>query len=278
MCLNIKNNICSKEIHRLIKSTGCDVSDTYYRGDLFKNSISYPIFEEEQCLQYIREYVPYHLPQIVYSLLKLFDNPEFIKYIKGKRYLNILDLGSGPATVELAFLRLLNKISNNQKFKFSTVEASKRFNSIIENMKYENVNNQVKIINNFNLDFNSYLNICENQKDNFDWVIMANFLAGIGQGKSFEGTTKTINKLISNLLVPNKNIILTIIETNNRKFFDIPNYLSQNNNFQSLEVIKEFRYFEQIIDQSPLNCCFYRTKFGLCKPYINMKTLILKLK
>jgi ribosomal protein RSM22 (predicted rRNA methylase) len=278
MCLNSINNICTADIHNLLKGTSCDVKNAYYRGDLFRNSFSYPIFEGEQCLQYIREYVPFHLPQIVHSLQRLFENLEFVKYINGKNYLNILDLGSGPATVELAFMRLLNKIQTNTEFRFTTLEASRTFNSIIEKMKNDNRNSQVRIINNVNSTFNDFSDNCENQSGNFDWLIMANFLAGIGQGKNFEETNNILDKLISKLLVPGKNIILTIIETKNTKFFNIPVYLSQNNNFESLEVIKEFRYFGQISTQSPLNCCFYRTKYSLCNPYVNTKTLILKLK
>ena len=49
----------------------------------------------------LQEYVPLHLPQIEYALKDVLE-----KYNFAKDTINIIDLGSGPATVPLAFCRL----------------------------------------------------------------------------------------------------------------------------------------------------------------------------
>ncbi len=77
----------------------------YYKGGLFDKP-EYPIFEGAECIQYLQEYLPFHIPQIEYVLRNTLQK---LKSIPKKG--SILDIGSGPATVPLAFCKLLSSIS-----------------------------------------------------------------------------------------------------------------------------------------------------------------------
>lgn len=80
--------------------------DTFYlepKGDrLCVYHKNYPIFEGDECKKYIHEYVPLHLPQIVYVLRHILQKTIF----EEAQSIKILDIGTGPATVPLAFCRL----------------------------------------------------------------------------------------------------------------------------------------------------------------------------
>ena len=94
-CDNVTHN-CNQGTHNIIYHMIKKNSRYYchcYKGGLFDEP-EYPIFEGAKCIQYLQEYVPFHIPQIEYvlrnTLRKLESIPE-----KG----SILDIGSGPATV-----------------------------------------------------------------------------------------------------------------------------------------------------------------------------------
>jgi hypothetical protein len=65
----------------------------------------YPYFEGDDCIRYLHQYLPFHLPQIEHVLKSVLQSDIFID----KSTINILDIGSGPATVPLALLKLSNR-------------------------------------------------------------------------------------------------------------------------------------------------------------------------
>jgi len=89
-----------------------------YVGGLFKNRTEYPIFQGKECVQYLQEYALFHLPQIEYPLQKTLRVTR--KPNKGK----ILDMGSGPGTVPLAFCGFLDSEPYKIDLEITTVEAS----------------------------------------------------------------------------------------------------------------------------------------------------------
>jgi len=248
----------------------------YFQNGLFRRQ-HYPIFENNECLLYVYEYVPFHIPQIVTVFLLLFGDFEFVNHINGINEIRMLDLGSGPATIPLALLRFLKQRNIASNFKITTLEASNGFCKMINIFKKNNSNPQVNIIKCIKSDFNTYYNVLQNDNEKFDWIIMSNFMGAIGQNKSFEVVDEIFSGLVNKLIEPDKFIILTIIEGNNTNFFDSLTYLRNNlQNFKNLEIIYTKHDFCQRVAVSTKYCLFYSKRGIYYKPYINTKTLILK--
>ena len=195
-----------------------------------------------------------------------------------------MDGGSGRATVPLGFCRLIPKYIHKHRFKITTVEASEGFNNMINVFKATNTNESVEIVNNlkYNILDDNFINDESPFKIGYNWIIIANSISAIGQGRSNHDVNKILNNFISNVLYYSDKVLLTIIEGSLKQYFDIPTYLSEIEKigFDDLKIMKtvssidcqeEFQYIAY--------CKFYKTKYpDYYKPHINSKSLLLELK
>ncbi|MCX9026166.1 MAG: hypothetical protein OIN85_08750 [Candidatus Methanoperedens sp.] len=234
----------------------------------------YPVFENDDCIAYLHQYVPFHLPQIEHVLKSILQSDIFFD----KPTINILDIGSGPATVSLALLKLNDK----RDIKIITIEPLDQFDKMISNFK-EVKTDCIEIFENLKYNFpDNDLKIDKNFK--IDWIIIANTISSIGCGKSYKNVNLIINKFVSERLHNGNNddkIMLTIIEGNKETFFKSTKYLQQIEKigFPDLKIIEsEMTFTKMPKHEEILLCKFYKTQNGICTPYINSKSLLLELK
>lgn len=243
----------------------------------------YRKLEGPECIQYLHEYVPLHLPQITYVLSDILTR----KIFTDNQTINIMDFGSGPATVPLALCRVKENEIKDRKFKITTVEASKTFNNMIQDFKFKNKNKSVHIINNIECDAIDFINKME-FKGGYNWIIIANSITVLGEDRSFEEVNIILNKFIFNILNCNKKlgdsnkILITFIESGAQDKFDFKfiDYLSEIENigFTNLEIIDSIQKNTRIEAKWILDCDFYKTGNNLYKANINSKSLLLELK
>ena len=268
-CDNV-TTCCNENVHNIIVKMGEGKFKNKYIGDLFKGN--YPGFDEDyECVQYIQEYVPRHLIQIecvlevIINEFRDFSNP-----------INVLDIGSGPATVPHAFCRILPRYGNRHKYslKITTVEPSKEFNKMIDKFKGENTNESIEIVDNLECKVSDYIsNYQSMNKHSYDWIIIANSISNFCDNQSIR-TPKIVqvntllNKLISKALHHNKNdkILLTIIENNKTEnYFPIRDYLKgieeKTMKFNRLEIIRSCQRIPYPIG-CLIKCNFYKRRYG----------------
>ncbi len=262
--------------------------DAFYlepKGDRLCVYQNYPIFEGDECRQYLHEYVPLHLPQIVYVLRHILQ-----KTIFGEaQSIKILDIGSGPATVPLAFCKLKEDSFKSRNFKITTVEASKTFNNLIKNFKYLNQNKHIEIVDILECDITNFM-YKPALKSGVDWIIMANSLSAISKDisrYSGEDVAKVLNKFIYYYIIYNKKInynnklLMTIIEGSSTTYFNSEDYLNsiEKIGFTDLKIVSIVHKDNQSINADWIkNCIFYKTKYNLCKPVVITVSLLVGLK
>lgn len=263
--------------------------DTFYleqKGDrLCVYHKNYPIFEGDECKKYIHEYVPLHLPQIVYVLRRILQKTIF----EEAQSIKILDIGTGPATVPLAFCRLKKDSFKNRNFEITTVEASKTFNNIIRNFKNSNENKSIEIVNILDCEITNFM-YKPTLKSGVDWIILANSLSAISKDisrYSGEDAAKVLNKFICSILLYNKKInynnklLMTIIEGSNIAYFNSKDYLNniEKIGFTDLKIVSIVHKDNLYVNADWIkNCIFYKTKFNLCKPVVITASLLVELK
>ncbi len=117
--------------------------------------------------------------------------------------------------------------------------------------------------------FNDFINRAFERKGHFYWVIVANFVTGIG-------SYNELDRLLTNLISPNKPILLTIIETGKLKTY------IENISFESLKITRIVSNINNVpVNADWLrNCRLYKTdpSYPKYKPYVNSKSLLLELK
>jgi hypothetical protein len=285
-CRNIIERFCNENVHNIIEKMGQGrFSDHYIGGHLF-DCCEYRIFEGQVCIQYLQEYVPLHLPQIEHVLSAvmressdLLNNP-----------VNIMDLGSGPATVPLAFCRLSKFNQHRYKLKITTVEPSDGFNVMINIFKATNANRSIEIVKTlkYKLFEDNFMNDESVFRIGYNWIIIANSISAIGRGRAFREVNDILGRFVVNVLRYSEKVILTIIESSSRKYFNIRGYLSEIENigFNDLEIIKTIvpinyelqtkHEVKRYIQSSEV----YKTHPGYPRysPYINSKSLLLELR
>lgn len=274
-CQNAKSQFCNDNVHNIILKMLLEypkfISDTFI-GGLFDGP--YKIFENNQCIQYIQEYVPFHLPQIENGLRPALQHIYENLSCQGDKPIRILDMGSGPATTAISFCRLLDKFSNKINLQISTMEPSTTFNEIIAVFSKENLNRNITITDHFDYTFDDFLSLSYILKGEYDWVIAANIISALGG--TIDIININLNKLLTDLLDVGQQIYVTLIETNNpmaRRFMRSEVIESQN---LYKEII--FNYCIQLSVNDIKNCNFYNTKYGNYAPYLNTKTIKLGLK
>ncbi|MCP4105654.1 MAG: DUF1566 domain-containing protein [Desulfobacteraceae bacterium] len=255
-CDNIRH--CNENVHNIIYNMLQGRCDKYRGRKLFGGE--YSIFEGDDCIQYLQEYVPFHLPQIEYALRDTLRNYPFTH-----NHVSILDIGSGPATVALSLCKMDE--AGYYDFSITTIEASNTFNNMIEIYERINLNRSVTIVENLKYTFEDFFNLSCQWEGHFDWIIIANFVTGIDDYMK-------LNELVTNLLHSEEKVLLTIIETGT-----LQKYI-KNLEFDNLK-IENISYINEQIDAEWLsNCKFYRTNPACPKyrPYINSKSLLLERK
>lgn len=283
-CKNIINGFCNENVHNIIENMGQGRFCDHYIGYLFDGS-EYRVFEGQECIQYLQEYVPLHLPQIEYVLNRVIDaSREFFTDT-----ISIMDLGSGPATVPLAFCRLSKfRYQHRYKLKITTVEPSDGFNNMINIFKATNANRSVEIVKTlkYKLFEDNFMNDELVFETGYNWIIIANSISAIGRGRTFREVNDILGRFVVNVLCYSEKVILTIIESSSRKYFNIPVYLSkiENIGFNDLKIIKTIvpinnklldeveRYIKssEVYTTHPIDPKY--------KPYINSKSLLLELR
>ena len=260
-----------------------------YGRQIIVNSNKYPVLEGDECIQYLHEYVPFHLPQIQCGLKTVLKSGIF-DHLKN---INIIDVGSGPATVPFAFCRLQNINIKNRIFNVTTVEASKKFNSMIQVFQHVNTNKSINVSNKLQCSVDDFMNKSEFEMS-YDWIMFANSitsigLTAIGKERTPDEVNKTLNEFISNVLKCNKKlgyndkILITFIEGKRELGFKFKDYLHEIENirFDNLRIKKTIKISGNManIDAELLpNCRLYKTKNGLYKPNIYSMSLLLELK
>lgn len=247
-----------------------DYINNNYIGGLFDGP--YPVFENNQCVQYIQEYLPFHLPRIETALRKvlLYFGKELLYQ---NRPIRILDLGSGPATVPLAFCRQLDRYNYPSILNITTLEASNTFNKMIDIFNEINSNNNITI-NRLHDTFDNFIINAKNSKGQFDWIIISNFITGIAS--TVDDVKNILKDMFNNLMNVDQPLFFTFIEPNKRlinKFWREASFCTNNISEEVIHTLKSSLNFNEI-----MICKFYRHKYpDHHKPYIITKTMRLML-
>jgi hypothetical protein len=239
---------CNENVHNIIEKMGQGRFSDHYIGYLFYrgyDSPEYRIFEGQDCIQYLQEYVPYHLPQIEHVLSAVMRESS--------------DLSDG-------------------------------FNVMINIFKATNANRSVEIVKTlkYKLFEDNFMNDKSVFRTGYNWIIIANSISAIGKDRTFREVNDILGRFIVNVLRYSEKVILTIIESSSRKYFNIPGYLSEieNIDFNDLEIIKTIapiNYELQTKDEVKRyikSSEVYKTHPGNPRysPYINSKSLLLELR
>ena len=119
----------------------------------------------------------------------------------------------------------------------------------------------------------------------YDWIILANSISAIrlGYDDKINFINNYFNRLITKILQTNEFIVLTIIESNNQRFFAIPNYLRQIENIAGQNLISEILMPYKPNIYLPLdvinNCNYFKHLNGFRpNPCVNTATIKFKLK
>ena len=279
-CKNIINDYCNGNVHNIIEKMGQKRFKEGFRGGLFIDE-KYPVFEGDECIQYLQEYVPFHLPQIEYVLRNIICEYRYF----ANHTINIMDVGSGPATVPLAFCRLFPTYMHKYIFKITTIEASEGFNNMINIFKATNTNESVEIVKNLKYNYfdENFMTDESIFEVGYDWIIIANFISAIGQDKTQSKVNRILNEFISNVLCYTDKVLLTFVDGKSPKYFKIPVYYSkiERIGFDDLKIIRTISniYDKQFDIPWMRNCKVYKTKYSdHYSPYIYSKSLLLESK
>lgn len=253
----------------------------YYIGGLYGSS-QYRILEGQDCIQYLQEQLPFHLPQIKIVLLNVIR--EITDLFTDT--INIIDVGCGPATVPLAFCKIpaIDYLCK-YKYKITTVEASEGFNNMIDIFMNTNTNESIEIVNTFKYNiFDESLFSDESIFENgHNWVIIANFISALARGRSNVELNEFLDKFISKVLQYSDKVLLSFIESGLTRYFDFINYFDSIEiiGFNNLKIIRTMSSIKQFQIRTPeiKRCKFYITKDrDHYSPYINSKSLLLESK
>lgn len=272
-------NNCGANCHNILYEIIKKYPNYYcpvYTGGLFaeyNNGGEYPVFNGKHCIQYLQEYVPFHIPQIKFALENtIINDPDVFP----KQDIYILDVCSGPATVPLVFCKMFSDKPLRRNLKFTTIEASDEFNNMIDIFKNTNTNASIEITEKIHCTFQEFIKNSIQFRGKFDWIIMANCISCIGNLIDTEEVNHSLNKMLTNLLNGKKTMILTIIETGN---YNLKKCI-ENLSFNDVNIIKVlFQCMRKQLDEPWLqNCKFYNTGYAKYQPYVTAKSLLLELK
>jgi hypothetical protein len=166
-----------------------------YIGGLF-HSGGYPVFSNDQCAQYVQEYLPFHLPQIEEGLRTAYNAVGTTFPID--RPVRVLDIGSGPASTALALDSLVSSNIISGRFTVDTVEPSLGFNRMIDRARSALASGPVEIGEQYLSQFPSWMQYDHSGNPKYDWIIMANALSPITLALNNDGAK--LRSMITELL------------------------------------------------------------------------------
>lgn len=217
--------------------------------------------------------MPFHFPQIETAtrpVLHYF----MAKLLYQERPIRILDIGSGPATVPLAFCRQFDSFSYPFKLNITTLEASDTFNGMIDIFNENNTNNNIAISKRLHYGFDKFIDDAEDSEGIFDWIIIANFITGIGS--NVDDINNFLKEMFFDLMIVGQPLYFTFIETNTplvNKFWREASFCTNNICEEVIYELNCQKPFSEI-----MNCKFYKYNYpNHYKPYIITKTMRLML-
>lgn len=273
-CDNTQNQFCNQNVHtiifKMLEKYPDWISGAFERGLL---DPPYHVFENEECVQYIQWYVPFHFPQIETAM-----RPVLIDLMRKQlfkvRPIRILDIGSGPATVPLAFLREFDRFSYPFKLNITTLEASDTFNVMIDVFNENKSNNNITISKRLHYGFDKFIEDAEDSEGRFDWIIISNFIHGIGS--TVDDVENILKELFYDLMIVDQPLYYTFIETKSplaNNFWIEASFCTNNISEEVIHTLNCQKSFPKI-----MNCYFYNTGHrNHYKPYIITKTMRLML-
>lgn len=273
-CDNSQNHFCNQNVHaiifKMLEKYPDWISGAFKRGLL---DPPYHVFENKACVQYIQWYVPFHFPQIETVLREVLDY--FRKeLLYQERPIRILDIGSGPATVPLAFFRQFDSFSYPFNLNITTLEASDTFNGMIDIFNENNYNNNIAISKRLHYPFDKFIVDADDSEGQFDLIIIANFITGIGS--TVDDVENILKELFYDLMIVDQPLFFTFIETNQpliNQFWRKASFCTNNISEEVIHALNRQKPFSEI-----MNCKFYRPGHrDHYKPYIITKTMRLML-
>ena len=270
-CPNLVTGICTQRVHEAMGRMLAGQDKGPYRGGLFPSG-KYPSFEEGRGAQYVSEYLPLHLPQLEYGLEMAYRSLQGT--LSAGRAIRLLDIGSGPASVALALERLTAMGKINAQFQVQPLEQSAEFCGMLREAADPLGSGAVKLMPPFQMDMERYLDEkATTPLDSFDWIVMANVLSPLAQGRTVEEYCARIQRLLEQHRTPTGYPALTVIEGSCCKYV-LPHTYMKGLTAQ-LKVLCNIGLDWSVPLDRPdiLNCTYYKTGTGGCKPRIMMITV-----
>ena len=242
-----------------------------YRGGLFPSG-KYPSFEEGRGVQYVSEYLPLHLPQLEHGLEMAYRSLQ--ENLPVDRAIRLLDIGSGPASVALALERLTSGAKVQAQFQVQPLEQSAEFCGMLRAAAGPLGSGAVQLETPCQMNMDRYLDeTTALSLQPCDWIVMANVLSPLAQGRNVEEYCARIQRLLEQHRTPTGYPALTVIEGSCCKYVAPHTYM--NGLAAQLKVVCKVGLDCSVPLNRPdiLNCTFYKTGTGGCKPRIMMITV-----
>ena len=269
-CANLANGRCTQRIHDAMQGMLAGRQSTFGHGRLFPAG-AYPEFENGQGTQYVREYLPLHLPQLEHGIARAFQSLQAALPVT-TRPIRILDIGSGPASVALSLDRLVAQGHIKGHFEVFPIEQSKEFCEMLRAAAQPLMTGAVAIRDPQCMSLEQYT--ASRDACPCDWIVMANVLSPFAQGRSVKDYCDMIHRLLNRHRTDAGYPALTTIEGSCSTY--VTPYAYMRGLAEQFKVVCELglRHSVQLDRPEIRNCRFYRSRYRGCKPRIIMVTVI----
>jgi hypothetical protein len=182
-----ENVTCPAGLHRAKMLLAKQYAIAYAKTQTFcrqaLTSESYTPFDtDDQCMRYMRQYMPLHMPQIEEAVKRSLLSHDF----GGSRHIRILDVGAGPGTLYCVLAAMFGRGENvlsNYTFEYCPLEPSSVFADFFrivgQNVKQKYV--EIGRLYKCNL---GEIDVKELQ--NFDWIFVGNAVTAMVASSSAE--------------------------------------------------------------------------------------------
>mgnify|MGYP001566131260 CR=1 FL=1 len=267
MCQNLGAGKCTERVHAAM--AGMAQSSNYTRTNvrLFPPG-AYPTFENGRGAQYLHEYVPLHMPQVEVGIAQAYRSLRSSFSASGP--VRVLDVGSGPATVALVFDRLGAQGLVNGKFVVSPVETSSEFCAMIRHAATALWPGTVELKDPKQMNIEQYMGMAH---EPYDWIVMANVLSPFAAGRTVEDCCGKIEWLINANKSASGYPPLTIIEGSCSRYINPYEHIQAIARRYNVVCEIGLGYSRPLHRPDILNCGFYRSPMGYCRPRVVMITV-----
>jgi hypothetical protein len=269
-CANLAAGHCTNRIHSAVTRMIGGRGKPAYVGGLF-SAAGYPGFTGTQCVQYVQEYLPFHLPQIEHGLFNAYK--AIGATFPADRPVRVLDIGSGPASVALALDCLVSNGKIAGRFIVDTVEPSIGFGQMIDQARGALAGGPVEISRLFSAQLPEWMQYARTGLYKYDWLVMANVLSPLSFALNRDN--ERLKSLISELLSCTGSypggVSVTFIEGNCCTYGHPVERFNAliGGGMRSVGSMLSTRIGAGYI----LKCRHYRTKQGNCVPHVIMITI-----